>query len=217
MKLLDTQFNKDGRTLKQLERTEKAAIYELRGGQGLLYGYEVIKIKVKKKREVFGNLSTEREVYPNDSQFGSKAWSFGKNHKKQAFEKFDILVSLETDSLQATGTQAVLGTVFRRGPQTFTQIKRNGMAAIYQLTGGGYEVVIIQNQKARERLGFSFRECERMPTPAEWGRYGWIYLASDLAGAEKRYASLLSRWGEDRQVANPLPEEMLELLPAGCN
>src|ERR1700759_2978546 len=82
MQLLSTQFTHDGRTLKQLSRSDKAAIYELRGWQGLLYGYEVIRVRVQKEREQFGKIFAEREAYPAASQFGYIAWSYGSKHKR---------------------------------------------------------------------------------------------------------------------------------------
>jgi hypothetical protein len=39
-----------------------------------------------------------------------------------------------------------------------------------------------------------------MPDISQWGKYGWSYLAADLTGAEKRYQSLLPKWGEERSV-----------------
>lgn len=209
MKPLSTVISHDGRTLTQLQRSAKAAIYELRGDNEIVYGYEVIKVRVQKETEHFGRIFPEREIYPPDSEFGKMAWSFGRNHKEEALKQFAMLIRIEQESLTPKATQKVLPTVFRHAGRTFTQLKRDGMAALYKLSGAGYEVVVIQNQKAREHLGFSFRECEVMPTPAQWGIYGWSYLAGDLAGAEKRYESLLARWGEGRP--HGLPKEEREL------
>jgi hypothetical protein len=106
MKLLNTEFIHDGRTLKQLARTDKIAIYQLVGYQGLGYGFEVIKIRVKKQTEAFKKVLREREVYPASSQFGYMAWSFGRNQKSQAFERYGTFVQREHQSLHANGPRA---------------------------------------------------------------------------------------------------------------
>ena len=103
MQLLSTQFTHDGRTLKQLSRSDKAAIYELRGWQGLLYGYEVIRVRVQKEREQFGKIFAEREVYPAASQFGYIAWSYGSRHKKEALDRYDRCAQREHQNLNANG------------------------------------------------------------------------------------------------------------------
>jgi hypothetical protein len=93
MKPLLNHFTHGGRKLKQLQRSNTVAIYELIGSQGLSYGYEVIRIKIKKEQLVFGTAQPEREAYPSDSDFGRLAWSFGRNHRKQAFERYDAMVA----------------------------------------------------------------------------------------------------------------------------
>lgn len=53
-----------GRTLRQLKRTGMIAIYDVRNAGQMLYGYEVIRIKVKPSGEVFVKSYPEREAYP---------------------------------------------------------------------------------------------------------------------------------------------------------
>jgi hypothetical protein len=214
MKPLDTNIGHDGRQLKQLQRTGNIALYELRNEQGSLYGYEVIMTRVQKEREVYGSLTVEREVYPSDSQFGRMGFSYGVNQEKEALERFDMLVHAEAEGATAAATQKVLGTELQHGHRTFTQLKRDGMAALYQISGAGYEVAVILKQKAREHLGFSCRECEVLPTPAQWGTYGWSYLAGDLTGAERRYQSLLPKWGESPRSGG-LASRAIEKLVSG--
>ena len=108
MKLLSTEITHDGRTLRQLKRTAKTAIYELRGESGLLSGYEVIRITVRKARECFGKPVTEREIYPPDSQWGRLGWSFSSGDKRAAFERFNLLVQAEDQTLDAGAAPAVL-------------------------------------------------------------------------------------------------------------
>jgi hypothetical protein len=95
MKPIDKEFTVHGRTLNQLARSATAAIYEIRGMKNLLYGFEVIRIKVKPQTEVFGRVSVEQEVYPSSSQFGRMGWSFGSNDRKAAFARFDKLAQAE--------------------------------------------------------------------------------------------------------------------------
>jgi hypothetical protein len=106
MRALKSVISHDGRTLTQLERSATVAIYELIGSQGTTYGYEVIRIKVKPEQAVFGKLQPEREVYPSDSDFGRLAWSYGSQHRRQAFERYDAIVQAEHQNLHAHGPSA---------------------------------------------------------------------------------------------------------------
>jgi hypothetical protein len=107
MKPISIEFTHYGRTLRQLKRTANVAIYELIGAQGLLYGYEIIRIREQKQREVFGKIREEHEVYPCDSDFGRMGWSYGRNHQKEAFERFNRIVTLEHQSAHASGPSAL--------------------------------------------------------------------------------------------------------------
>jgi hypothetical protein len=99
MRKLPTQFRQQGRTLLQLRRGAKTAIYKLIGQQGLLYGYEVLRIAIKQESQCFGVLLPEREVYPSSCQFGKIAWSYGTQQMEQAYKKFDMLVRLEQQTV----------------------------------------------------------------------------------------------------------------------
>jgi hypothetical protein len=165
IKPLDIEIGHDGRKLHQLHRTGNIAMYELRNEQGLLLGYEVIKTRIQKETERYGNILAEREIYPCDSQFGSMGWSFGKDHKIEANEKFKILVNLEQNGFTPTGAPTVergaepasgskihstaLATEFRHSGRTYTQLRRDGNVALYKLSGAGYEVVIVRRQKPK--------------------------------------------------------------------
>jgi hypothetical protein len=67
MKALATEFKKHGRILRQVWRDENTAIYEYHGG------YEVIVIKKTKAGIVMGKEYPDREVYPADGDWGTKA------------------------------------------------------------------------------------------------------------------------------------------------
>src|SRR5438552_953193 len=85
---LPVEFTQEGRTLQQLKRNDKAAMYELRGHKGWLYGYEVVKIRVREPRVVFGRLQPRREVYPTPSDWGWAGFSYGAKHYEMAEERF---------------------------------------------------------------------------------------------------------------------------------
>jgi hypothetical protein len=106
MKELLTHTSHGGRKLKQLQRSDTVAIYELIGSQGLRYGFEVIRIKVRKEQIVFGTQQPVREAYPSDSDFGRLAWSYGRNHWKEAFERYDVLVQAEQENLHGQAPSA---------------------------------------------------------------------------------------------------------------
>jgi hypothetical protein len=108
MEALATELTFQGRTLRQLKRIGRIAIYEVRNRGNLLYGYEVIEIKIAPAEEICGRFYPEREVYPssakNSPDWGSIAWSFGAQSKKRAFALFNGLVKTATEG-RATPTE----------------------------------------------------------------------------------------------------------------
>jgi hypothetical protein len=99
MQTLATELRVQNRTLRQLKRTGLIAVYELRNDGRLLLGFEVIRIKVAPEQEMFGKLYPERELYPSSSKesndWGTIAWSFGRNQKKEALAMFNGLLKKE--------------------------------------------------------------------------------------------------------------------------
>src|SRR5208282_4503374 len=99
MEPLETTLKVQGRTLRQLRRVGMIAIYELRNPGQLLLGYEVIRIRVKPAQEVFGRQYLERECYPSSARdspdWGTIAWSFGRNQRREAMAMFNGLVGNE--------------------------------------------------------------------------------------------------------------------------
>jgi hypothetical protein len=86
--------------------------------------------------------------------------------------------------------------------RTLKQIKRQGSVALYELYGPrgqlyGFEVVVIRVRRTEELFGRWYPERETYPGNEDWGTYGWSYLKSDLAGAQKRFDSLLLKWASD--------------------
>ncbi len=78
----DGGFSTDPLTYKQLQRTEKVALYE-RSRKGKVKDYEVIVIRVDPKGKVqkFPNgivkvIEEDIEKYPSTGQWGKMAWSF---------------------------------------------------------------------------------------------------------------------------------------------
>jgi hypothetical protein len=106
MKPVETELIFQGRTLRQMKRTGMVAIYELRNEGELLLGYEVIKIKVAAAQEVFGKPYPDRETYPSSRKdspdWGTIAWSFGRNQKIVALAVFNSLVKKERKRATAT-------------------------------------------------------------------------------------------------------------------
>ena len=58
-------------TAKCVKRTDKKAMYYRWDNV-----WEVFRIKIKEKGEVFGRSYPKREVYPGNEDFGSTAWCF---------------------------------------------------------------------------------------------------------------------------------------------
>ena len=71
-------------TATLVERTTSKAIY-LRSDNI----YEIFKIKITPKNEVFGKTYPERESYPSNEDFGKIAWTF--RTLKKAKELYDNL------------------------------------------------------------------------------------------------------------------------------
>jgi hypothetical protein len=88
MQTLETEFKVQDRTLRQLKRIGHAAIYELFGPTGLLYGYEVVVIRIRKEHEAFGRHFPEMESYPATTAWGTEGWSFIARDLAGALETF---------------------------------------------------------------------------------------------------------------------------------
>jgi hypothetical protein len=92
MRLLRTEIPLQGRTLRQLKRQARIALYGLYGPGDILYGYEVIVIKIRPAEEAFGREYPERELYPssakNSDDWGRIAWSYGRNDLAGAEERY---------------------------------------------------------------------------------------------------------------------------------
>lgn len=79
MQKLEKIVKNNGTIHTQLERTEKAAIYETGRGD-----FEVFKIKTAPAQEIYGKEYPEREVYPSNEDFGSIAWYYMTKEKAYA-------------------------------------------------------------------------------------------------------------------------------------
>ena len=74
---LEKSFKKNGCFLEQVKRTEKTALYAVKGSStGPTIGYEVWKITIDPPAEVFGKQYPEKEHAPSNEEFGSLAWSW---------------------------------------------------------------------------------------------------------------------------------------------
>jgi hypothetical protein len=118
MQTLATELRIQNRTLRQLKRTGLIAIYELRNDGELQLGFEVIRIKVAPEQEKFGKLYPERELYPSSSKesndWGTIAWSFGRNQKPEALAMFNGLVKKELKKEPKRGHLMLEGAQNRR-------------------------------------------------------------------------------------------------------
>jgi hypothetical protein len=102
MEALETKLRVQNRTLKQIKRQGQVALYALCGPQGSLYGYELIVVKIRKAGKVFGKSYPEREAYPSNEDWGSLAWSYGRNQQKEALEAFETLALKLSASIAET-------------------------------------------------------------------------------------------------------------------
>lgn len=100
MKILPTQYSKQGFDNYQIVRNEHAAIYA-RWRNEILVGYEVIKIKIGKDFQ-FNEIRFEGgEQLPSNESFGLWAWSFMSQPDylqalDKAYQKFHKLSNMKT-------------------------------------------------------------------------------------------------------------------------
>lgn len=88
MKNLEKTIRKYGFTYKQIKRGKQAMIYS-QYNNGMLYGFEVFKLKTKPDRFIKGKYLPANERFPYDEAFGYWAWSPWTYEK--AMEKFKEL------------------------------------------------------------------------------------------------------------------------------
>ena len=102
MKTLETELKVQNRTLRQIKREGRVALYELYGANEMLYGYELIIIKVHPAQTIQGRDYPEREGYPANEDWGTLAWSFGSEQREKAHEIYHGLVFKHTPARQKT-------------------------------------------------------------------------------------------------------------------
>jgi hypothetical protein len=104
VKAIEKKLKYQWRNLRQLKRTGMIAIYDVRSRGEMLYGYEVVQIKVIPAGEIYGKAYPEREAYPSSAKgsndWGTCAWSFGRNHKRLALACFSGLVKAANGSME---------------------------------------------------------------------------------------------------------------------
>jgi len=97
-------FSMSPLTYKQIQRNEVAAIYQRFTKEGLSYGFEVFKIKVRLKgTQIFSKITEEdEECYPGSSDFGRTAWSCSTLERAQ--ERFGEIITKLTEPEEAPQT-----------------------------------------------------------------------------------------------------------------
>ena len=88
MRTLPRYFKKKGITYTQVLRGKRSCVYRQEVNPEIAF-FEVFIIKIKPQKIIFGKQIPEREVYPNDEDFGNCAWSF--RSLKKARSKFNEL------------------------------------------------------------------------------------------------------------------------------
>jgi hypothetical protein len=105
MQLLEIEVKAQNRTLKQLKRKGRVAIYELLSRGNILYGYEVIIVKTLPARNIMGRDYPEREGYPANEDWGDLAWSYPNTTLQLAMKRFEGLIKAEQEG-RLPGTPA---------------------------------------------------------------------------------------------------------------
>lgn len=89
IKKLSEEIKKNGFTYRLVKRNSDKCIYSQHNGLGLIQSYEVFKTKLmdqRKAKERWAKLQNKSfnpedyeelaEVYPSDTEFGKRAWSY---------------------------------------------------------------------------------------------------------------------------------------------
>ena len=90
MKKLPVNISNAGFTFTQLKREGRVCIYEQVPDGGEFKAYEVIIIKYRKERQLYGKVLPAQEAYPSDSDWGTLGWTFMTWDKAEI--KFNELV-----------------------------------------------------------------------------------------------------------------------------
>ena len=111
IKALETTLHYQGRTLRQIRRQDQVALYELYGPGDVLYGFEVVIVKVLPAEIIHGKAYPEREAYPSSAKgsddWGSIAFSYCRNDRAGAEARFAGLVKTQP-AKRASDAQALL-------------------------------------------------------------------------------------------------------------
>lgn len=85
-RVLPLSLVRHGLTLRQIKRTELAAMYSV-GGRGC----EVFRIKTHKGWKIKDTVIPPGEAYPSDEDFGKSAWYYMPDQKAVAERKYEEL------------------------------------------------------------------------------------------------------------------------------
>ena len=80
---LAKEFDKFGFAFRQVHRTPKAAVYEVKPVDGGAIAFEVVKPCISKQRIINGSWTEcpPYEVYPSSEQWGSRGWTYVEEDK----------------------------------------------------------------------------------------------------------------------------------------
>lgn len=76
VKPLEQIIKRNGFSYHQVTRNKKVAIYEQRGKDNSISGYEVFLIKVLPDRKIKNTLILSYEKFPSNEDFGKTAWFY---------------------------------------------------------------------------------------------------------------------------------------------
>lgn len=96
---LPAVIRSDGFSLEQIKRAGNLAIYrKIKGPE--YSGYEVVKVRVCKAKQINGYSYPDREFYPSSEEWGTYGWTYGTLEAAQA--KFEALLEERLGSVQDT-------------------------------------------------------------------------------------------------------------------
>ena len=125
MRVLKTEFNKDGFAYAVLKRTEGlstnvALLQQAKGGN---VAFEVVLIQVHDARKIAGQEIPAGEALPANEDWGSKGWTF--TERKRAEERYEKLVNKQTQlaKAQARAGEALASATSGKPDETQTPVK----------------------------------------------------------------------------------------------
>ncbi len=97
MKTQAEQFNRDGFVHRQIKREGMIALFERFKPGPTQHHFEVVRLRVRRERQIGGSTVPGGECYPSSSQWGNDGFTY--NDRAGAEDRFMALVEREAEKV----------------------------------------------------------------------------------------------------------------------